>query len=119
MAGNEPRRFGRRAFLRGVGAAGATAAVLGAGPGVAEASTDTRMVKVYRLSTRGMAVCNACKSHAAHRYIRKYRFAVHSAFRAHKHCNCRVLLQRIPKQTWNQYFRNADGSLRREWDDRW
>lgn len=113
------RRIGRRSFLRGVGAAGATAAILGAGQGVAGAATDTRLVKVYRFSTRGMVVCNACKAHAAHRYVRRLRFALHSAYRAHKHCNCRVLEQRIPRKTWNQYFVNPDGSLRREWDDRW
>src|SRR6476646_7419966 len=101
MAENAPRKIGRRAFLRGVGAAGATAAVLGPGRSVAGASTETRLVKVYRLSTRGMVVCHACKAHAAHRYYRRIRFTKH---RAHRRCNCRVLLQRIPKRTWYQYF---------------
>ena len=111
------RRFGRRSFLQSVGAAGATAALIGTRAGVADAATQSRLVKVYRLSTRGMVVCNACKAHAAHRFFRRERFANHG--RAHKRCNCRILEQRISRRTWNQYFVNLDGSLRREWDDRW
>jgi hypothetical protein len=110
------RRFGRRSFIGGVGAAG-TAVLIGTRSGVAGAAPQTRLVKVYRLSTRGMVVCSACKAHAAHRFFRRERFANHG--RAHKRCNCRILEQRIPRRTWNQYFANADGSLRREWDDRW
>jgi hypothetical protein len=111
------RRFGRRSFLRGVGAAGATAALIGTRAGTADAEAQTRLIKVYRLSTRGMVVCSACKGHAAHRFFRRERFANHG--RAHKRCNCRILQQRIPRRTWNQYFLNVDGYLRREWDDRW
>jgi len=72
---------------------------------------------VYRLSTRGLKVCDACKGHGAHRYYRKSRFADHG--RAHHGCNCRILAQWIPQRTWKTYFTNPDGSLRRVFDDRW
>src|SRR5690348_14851905 len=116
--GAMPRRtFGRRTFLRGVGATGAAIALTESGAGVAAASTDLRLAPVYRLSTRGMVVCSACKGTGAHKYFRKFRFANHG--RAHKGCNCRVVMQRIPRRLWKQYFVAPGGALRREWDDRW
>ena len=39
--------------------------------------------------------------------------------RAHPGCDCRIIIQSIPKQLWKLYFKNDDGSLRNVWDDRW
>ena len=72
------------------------------------------MVGTFRLSTRGMDVCQACKAHAAHKYFRT-RQLIH---RAHHGCNCRILKQRISQKTWNRYFVRKDGSLRKQFDDR-
>jgi hypothetical protein len=117
-AGSESRRFGRRDFLRGAGVTGLGVTLLGSRSAVASASTTgLRLPHVYRLSNRGMVVCNACKGHDAHKYFRRWRFAEHG--RAHRGCNCRIVALRIPKRQWKQYFVNPDGSLRREWDDRW
>ena len=116
-AGRVSRSFGRRDFLRGVGAAGAGIALAGSGQGVAVASTSVRLRPVYRLSTRGMVACNACKAQGAHQYFRKARFANHG--RAHPGCDCRIVTQSITKQVWKLYFKNEDGSLRNVWDDRW
>jgi hypothetical protein len=117
-AGLEARRFGRREFLRGAGATGLGITLIGSRSAVAStAAASARLPHVYRLSNRGMVVCNGCKGHDAHRYFRRSRFADHG--RAHKGCDCRIVAIRIPKRQWNLYFLNPDGSLRREWDDRW
>src|SRR5437588_1452058 len=120
VAGDAAQRskpFERRTFLRGVAGVGVGAVVLGSSNA---ADADTELVgypHVWRLSTRGMVVCNACKGNGAHRYYRRSRFANHG--RAHHGCNCRIVVQRISKRLWKQYFVKPDGSLRRVWDDRW
>jgi len=113
-----PTSFGRRSFLRGLGATGVGLAVLGARPDVASAAAPAvKFSRVYRLSTRGSDACHSCKAHGAHRFFRKPRFARQG--RAHLGCDCRIVVQRIRRKQWKQYFRNPDGSLRGEWDDRW
>ena len=104
--------------MRAAGATGLGITLIGSRPGVASASSpNVKLPHVYRLSNRGMVVCNGCKGHDAHRYFRRRRFADHG--RAHKGCNCRIVSVRIPNRQWKQYFVNQDGSLRNAWDDRW
>lgn len=117
MLGPSGRAIGRRDFIRGVAITGAAVAVTGV-PQVASADVQspTGLVPVYRQSTRGMDVCNACKGQAAHRYFRLPKYADHG--RAHLGCNCRILVQEIPTRTWKRYFVRRGGKLRKWFDDR-
>jgi hypothetical protein len=109
-------RIARRQFLRGVGATGVGVALAGA-PGIGSVASGATQVSVYRLSTHGMDVCNACKGQGAHKYFRLRRYANHG--RAHVGCNCRVLVQKIPLRRWKRFFVRPNGTLRNRWDDRW
>jgi hypothetical protein len=110
------RRFERRRFLRGAGVVGlGTLAPLSA-MRPASAST-TAKIRVFRLSTRGQRVCDACKGHAANKYFRLRRSANHR--RAHLGCNCQIVKQRIDQHLWATYFVRRDQTLRNVWDMRW
>jgi len=119
MAGTGPpssqRLLERRAFLRGSLLAGIGLGVAGSWPGDA-AAAGRRSKRVYRLSTRDLSVCNACKGHAANRYYRLRRYADHH--RAHRGCNCRILVQRVTRREWKEYFVRRDGSSRKVFDVR-
>jgi hypothetical protein len=109
-------RVDRRAFLRR-SMAGAGSTVVFAMPVVrhldrADASTKTRTV--YRLSTHGRRVCDACKAHAANRF---YRTVAATSDRAHLGCNCGVVTQEISKGLWTCYFQR--GGRRNVFDLRW
>jgi hypothetical protein len=106
----------RRGFLRNAGAAGFGVALAGRLT-TAEARPDTRKMVVFRLSTRGLDACNACKGHGANRYFRTSKAA--NRIRAHAGCNCLIVTQEISKTRWNRYFRRKDGTLRKQWDVRW
>ena len=109
--------IGRREFLRGAATAGVGIALVGV-PGIAaaESSARVKLAPVYRLSTHGMSVCNACRGHGANRYYRLRKYA--NRGRAHVGCNCRILCQRIPQLEWNQFFVRRNGTLRKVWDVR-
>ena len=119
MAGTGPpspqRPLDRRAFLRGSLLAGIGLGVAGSWPDDA-AAAGRRSKRVYRLSTRDLSVCNACKGHAANRYYRLRRFADHH--RAHRGCNCRILVQRVTRREWKEYFVRRDGTWRKVFDVR-
>jgi len=110
------RRIHRRRFLAGAGAVGAGAALSGILPGAARAGALGRkkQVRVYKLSTYGMHVCQACKLHGVHKFFRTRHVR-----RAHDGCNCRIVHQKIPDTQWVQFFVRKNGSLRKAWDDRW
>ena len=110
------RGFERRRFLVGAGAVGAGAALSGVLPGVAWAGAKppAKRVRVYKLSTYNMNVCNACKGQGAHKLFRTRRVR-----RAHLGCNCRIVKVKISARRWKRYFVQKDGSLRSVWDDRW
>ena len=96
---------------------GAGAALSGLLPGAARAGAlhRAKQVRVYKLSTYGMKVCQACKLQGVHKRFRTR----HSVRRAHPGCNCRIVKQRIPDTQWVQFFVRKNGSLRKVWDDRW
>jgi len=110
------RRFERRRFLAGAGAVGAGAALSGVLPGVAWAGAQplATRVRVFKLSTYNMHVCNACKGQGAHKLFRTRHVR-----RAHAGCNCGVVKVKISARRWKRYFVRKDGSLRNVWDDRW
>jgi hypothetical protein len=109
-------RFGRRKFLVRASAVGAGAALSGVLPGAARASItpSTKLVRVYKLSTYKMQVCQACKGHGAHKLFRTRHVR-----RAHAGCNCRVVKVKIPDTQWVDSFVRKNGTLRKVWDDRW
>ena len=109
------RRMDRRRFLRNAGAAGIGVAMVA--PLSSAGAAGARKVTVFRLSTRGVDACSACKGHGANRYFRTRKVA--NRRRAHKGCNCQILPQKISKQQWNAFFLKKDGSLRNQWDIRW
>jgi hypothetical protein len=118
---DEPRgqHIDRRDFLKGAGAAGVGAALAVGLPGIASAGTQPawHQVPAFRLSTRGVDACNACKGHGANKYFRTRHLA--NILRAHIGCNCKILRQQLTPRQWNRYFVRSDGSLRRLWDTRW
>ncbi len=106
----------RRRFLRGVGTVGVGTALAGSFPRLASAAAReqrSKKVMIYRLSTRGMDVCQACKGTGAHKYFR-----TRHVLRAHRGCNCRILTQPISQKRWNRYFVRKNGTLRNVFDDR-
>ena len=109
--------IGRRQFLKGAAAVGATGAMATLPATRAGASTALTLVPVFRLSTRGQNACNACKTHARFRYYRLRRFA--NGNRAHLGCNCNIVRQFISKTRWNRLFLRRNGTLRQRWDVRW
>lgn len=101
-----------RRVLIGSGAAG-VGALLVPRVGSAEAlkgtpadSRSARSKTAYRLSTRGRAVCNACKAHAANRFYATWDAA--EGDRAHTGCNCRIVTQSLRNGRWVQYFASGD-----------
>jgi hypothetical protein len=106
----------RRRFLRGAGTVGVGTALAATIPRMGSAAAKeqwNKTVVIYRLSTRGMVVCQACKGTAAHKYFR-----THHVQRAHLGCNGRVLQQRISQRRWNRFFVKSNGKLRKVFDDR-
>ena len=56
--------------------------------------------------------CNACRGHSAHRCYRSASAA--AGDRAHPHCHCALIRQKVDNETWQSYF--ADGAV--VYDDR-
>lgn len=109
--------LGRRDFLRIAWTVGAATAAAGLPQGIAAAAPETargsRTRVAWRLSTRGMVVCNACKGHAANRFYASRDAA--DGDRAHTGCNCRIVPHSLHRGTWSCMFARGDVYDRR-WD---
>lgn len=102
---------GRRQFLRRAAAASGLALLfqsrlpVSAVPKPAPGDSNSKSsITTYRLSTRGIRTCNACKAHAANRFYKDAQTA--NTDRPHLGCDCGIVTQPLRKGRWNQYFKN-------------
>ena len=130
--GSPEDEVSRRNFLRrgSIGFATALAAMTWTAPATGALRRKKRAV--YKLdpewgtgptcqpNPHKVSSCHACR--ACHRHARNKLFATEKAAmnrRAHPHCNCKVIVRYLPKDTWIKLFGRPMDLKRKSVDKRW